>query len=117
MYKKLVLYRNELKNNSVPRYKTVGIATEILLSKEIFTKNSEISDFLEAVFSIQYKEYVMKSRTLIVARCCRIILNSDEKEYLSQKKKLFQFINNKIDELKQEDSQKVKNQFDGWISL
>ena len=62
MYRNLVLYRNELKNTVVPRYKTIGIVAELLMSKEIFSKNTEISDFLSAVFSTKYKEY-QTSRT------------------------------------------------------
>lgn len=117
MYRNLVLYRNELKNTVVPRYKTIGIVAELLMSKEIFSKNTEISDFLSAVFSTKYKDYVMKSRTLIIARCCRIVLNCEEKDYAIYKKKLFQFVNVKIETLKREGGiKKEKNQFDGWMS-
>ncbi len=38
MYKDLVLYRNELKNSIVPKYKTIGIVAELLMSKELFAK-------------------------------------------------------------------------------
>lgn len=38
MYKNLILYRNELKNKVLPKYKILGIVTEIILSKELFQK-------------------------------------------------------------------------------
>lgn len=117
MYKNLVLYRNELKNNIVPKYKTIGIVAELLLSKEIFTKNSEIEAFLANIFMVRYKGYVMKSRTLMVARCCKIISRSEDKEYNIYKKKLFIFINEEIERAKEEQNIKTeKNQFDGWVN-
>lgn len=116
MYKNLVLYRNELKNNIVPRYKMIGIVTELLLSKEIFAKNSEIDTFLVNIFMVRYKGYVMKSRTLMVARCCKIISRSEDKDYNIYKKKLFNFITQEIEKVKEEEKVKLeKNQFDGWI--
>lgn len=116
MYKNLVMYRNELKNSIVPRYKVVGIVSELLNSKELFLKNVEISEFLNDIFLIKYKDYVMKSRTLIIARCCRMILNCDESEYNILKRKLFQFITKTIDDIKNGNNIKEKNQFNGWIS-
>ena len=41
MYNNLLLYRNELKIKSIPKYKIVGIVTELLYSKKIFSRNSE----------------------------------------------------------------------------
>lgn len=117
MYKNLVLYRNELKNNIVPRYKMIGIVAELLLSREIFAKNSEIEAFLANIFMVRYKGYVMRSRTLMVARCCKIISTSEDKDYNAYKKKLFNFITQEIELVKEEEKVKLeKNQFDGWIN-
>lgn len=116
MYRNLVLYRNELKNNIVPKYKLIGIISELLLSKEIFTKNSQIEEFLKEIFDIKYKEYVMKSRTLIVARCCRKIIIEEEKNCVLYKKRLLHFIIEEIEIIKKESGIKSeKNQFDGWL--
>ena len=53
MYKELILFRNELKNKFIPKYKLIGIVSELLLSKQIFLKNMDIEDFLmESVFSM-----------------------------------------------------------------
>ncbi|HII4232099.1 TPA: hypothetical protein ACY4LH_002878, partial [Enterococcus faecium 1,230,933] len=68
MYKNLILYRNELKNKVLPKYKILGIVTEIILSKELFQKNVDLKPFLENVFGVSYKDYVMRSRTMILAR-------------------------------------------------
>ncbi len=79
-------------------------------------KNSEIEKFLADIFMVRYKGYVMKSRTLMVARCCKIISRSEDKDYNAYKKRLFNFINKEIELEKEEKRIKVeKNQFDGWI--
>nr|DAD86130.1 MAG TPA: hypothetical protein [Siphoviridae sp. ctGyV19] len=116
MYKELIIYRNELKNTRVPKYKFVGIVTEILLSKDVFIKNAEIASFLKTAFNIDYKDYVMKSRTMIVARTSRIIHNLENDEYVIYKRKLFQFISDELERLQTEEQKKEKNQFDGWIN-
>ena len=32
----LILYRNELKNSNLPKYKLMGICSDLILSKDIF---------------------------------------------------------------------------------
>lgn len=114
MYKNLILFRNELKNKSIYKYKVIGIVTELLLSKKIFVKNLEIRFFLMQVFNLELKEYIMKSRTLIVAHLIRKIENIENEE--NYKKELLFFINQKIEELKEDENIKnKKNEFDGWI--
>lgn len=50
MYNNLILYRNELKNKNIPKYKIVGIVVELIFSKEIFKSNKEVGIFLKDVF-------------------------------------------------------------------
>lgn len=109
MNKQLILYRNELKNTKIQTYKLVGIVCEIVLSKEIFKNNSEIEEFIVNVFNLKFKNYLYKSRTLLVARLTREILKNDS--YAKQTKLLYKFIVSKIDE----DSINTNNQFDGWL--
>lgn len=117
MYKELTLFRNELKNNRIPQYKIIGIVSVLIFSREIFKKNSEIYSFLNEVFDLQFKEYIMKSRTLIIARTTKMIHNIQEEEYNLYKKRLLAFVTNKIEELKRQENIKAeKNQFDGWLS-
>ncbi|OBY11891.1 hypothetical protein [Clostridium paraputrificum] len=114
MYTNLILYRNELKNKGVPKYKILGIVSELLYSKKIFCKNSEIKKFVEDVFGIEFKEYIMKSRTMIVARISKMIFNSEEND--EYRRKLIQFINMKIELIKKDENVKEKkNEFDGWL--
>ena len=113
MYNNLILYRNELKNKNIPKYKILGIVTELILSEEIFKNNKEIGIFLKDVFNVEFKKYVMKSRTIIISRVCRVIADDTKMNY---KNKLIYFINDKIEILKSSKNIKEKrNEFDGWI--
>ncbi|EAG1933845.1 hypothetical protein BB995_00485 [Listeria monocytogenes] len=117
MYKNLILYRNELKNKMLPKYKILGIVTEIILSKELFEKNIDLTAFLLEVFNVTYKDYVMKSRTMILARTNRLIDKSSGEQVLEYRKKLTPFILEKIDELNDADQNKNdKNLFSGWVN-
>ncbi|EAC3746591.1 hypothetical protein E3Z71_11495 [Listeria monocytogenes] len=117
MYKNLILYRNELKNKMLPKYKILGIVTEIILSKELFEKNIDLTPFLLEVFNVTYKDYVMKSRTMILARTNRLIDKSSGEQVLEYRKKLTPFILEKIDELNDADQNKNdKNLFSGWVN-
>lgn len=112
MYKNLILYRNELKNKNVPKYKVIGIVSEILLSKQVFPRNIDIKVFLKDIFELELKEYLFRSRTLLIARVTREII-AIEKESL-YKNMLYKFIEQKIEDLK-DDNKKEKNEFDGWL--
>lgn len=112
MYNELILFRNELKNKSVPKYKIIGIVSELLLSRQVFPRNKDIQEFLKEVFSLEFKEYLFKSRTLVVARVTREILIMERDT--TYKMKLYKFVQQKVDDLKATDK-KEKNQFDGWI--
>lgn len=114
MYTSLILYRNELKNKNIPKYKMIGIVTELIYSKSIFKQNKEIFNFVKTVFNYELKDYILKSRTMIVAKVSRIIVNSENINIY--KKELYEFINLQIEEIKKkEDIKDKKNEFDGWI--
>lgn len=112
MYKKCVLFRNELKNKNIPTYKVIGIVAELLLSREIFRANDDIRDFLDEIFSIRFKDYLYKSRTLLVSRTIRVLLSMDNQT--SYKSNLYLFVQKQID-LLSKDNSKGKNHLDGWI--
>ncbi|HFI0633822.1 TPA: hypothetical protein ACGO2G_000280 [Streptococcus suis] len=107
--KNLILYRNELKNLKLPMYKVIGIVSELILSKQVFRKNSEIEAFILEVFNLKLKSYLYKSRTLLVARMTREIVNQEISG--KQIKMLYNFVVVKIDE----NQLTEKNQLDGWI--
>ncbi len=86
------LYRSSLKNKEVPKFEVMGIVSELILSKVQFPKNNDIIPFLEEIFKQQFKDYVMKSRTLIVSRLIKIINNSDNDTFNFYRVKLLKYI-------------------------
>lgn len=112
MIERLILYRNELKNKNIYKYKLIGILVELLYSRELFPKNRNIGDFLLEIFGIQYKEYVMRSRGLIISRICKLFVEENKnKEYAKQ---ILSFVNSKILELSKS-RQNNKDALKGWI--
>lgn len=112
MYTDLILFRNELKNKTIPKYKIIGIVSQLLLSRKIFPANIDIEKFLNDIFELEFKTYLFRSRTLIVARVTREILSSENDNVY--KNKLYNFVQEKIENLKKE-TKNEKNEFDGWI--
>lgn len=114
MYKNLILYRNELKNKTIPKYKLIGIITELIYSKKIFKRNKDIKTFINDIFDIELKDYILKSRTMIVAKISKEIAYSENANVY--KSALNNFINDQINLIKKEDNIKEKkNEFDGWL--
>lgn len=114
MYTELVIFRNELKNKHVHKYKLTGIFSQLIFSKEIFKKNSDIDNFIQDVLDLSFKAYVMKSRTMIVSKISKLIFDSNDiNKYI---KPLSIFINIKIDELKPPENLAKKDTLDGWIN-
>ena len=86
-------YRSELKSKNIARYKLIGITTELILDNELFLKNEDIIPFLDEVCKLEFKDYIIKSRTMIVARTSREIYKLDIKMYDQKKKRMFKFLN------------------------
>ncbi|NST67556.1 hypothetical protein HRG75_08215 [Enterococcus faecalis] len=86
------LYRSSLKSKDIPKFQMMGITSELILSKQVFPKNIEITSFLNVVFNVEFKNYVMKSRTLILSRTVRVIEGCSENEYQNYRRKLLNFV-------------------------
>ena len=49
------LYRSSLKSKDIPKFQMMGITSELILSKQVFPKNIEITSFLNVVFNVEFK--------------------------------------------------------------
>lgn len=89
--------RNDIEQIRVSLY---SILTTIILSKQIFKRNEDIKLLLEEL-NLEYKDYVYKNRTLIVAKVIRHVQKADSGElhlYIDVcKNLLFPDLNKKID--------------------
>ena len=68
---------------------------------------------MKDIFELEFKTYLFRSRTLIVARVTREIFASENDNVY--KNKLYNFVQEKIEILKEEEARNEKNEFDGWI--
>ena len=93
MTKMFNYYRSELKSKNIARYKLIGITTELILDTKFFTKNEDIAPFLEEVYNLTFKDYIMKSRTMIIARTSREIYRLDSKMYDQLRRRMLDFLN------------------------
>ncbi len=82
MNKKLTLLQSELNNLDIRtdtdrvRFKIYAIYIEILLNHDLFHHNDDIKPFCKKL-NLSFKNYVFKSRTLLVSRIIRLIEKSD----------------------------------------
>lgn len=74
------------------RFELISIITVLLLSTELFKRNNDVEDFLK-LSNIEFKEYVYRSRTLVIARMNKFIVGAsiDQLQLLldSSKKMVF----------------------------
>ena len=76
----------QTKNTELITEQLYGLYTYILLNRNMFKRNSDLKNFIEPIFEkinvyytkdIQFKDYVYKSRSLVIARFIRIIEKSN----------------------------------------
>ena len=79
------------------RFDLYSILTIILLSKKEFKSNNHISGFLGRL-DITFKDYVFKSRTLILARVLRIIEKADDEVLVRYKKIIIEIYSAKTED-------------------
>lgn len=75
----------DINDPDIIKYELYSILTTLLLSKEEFKNNKDINGFLNS-FDITFKDYVMKTRTLIMAKTLRIVEKSDSNNLQLYKK-------------------------------
>lgn len=79
--KNLLVDLDKKSNEEKLRINLYTIMITAILSKKIFVKNSDIPEFISKL-NIHYKDYVYRSRTLVVARIIREIEKSDKTKLL-----------------------------------
>lgn len=91
MNKKITLIQSELNNLDMRtdddrvRFKIYAIYIEILLNHDLFHRNIDIKPFCGQL-NLSFKDYVFRSRTLVVSRVIRLIEKSDTQSLILFKK-------------------------------
>lgn len=58
----------------------LGMTIMLVLSKEFLPTNKHVSEFIKQIFGINFLDYAVRSRTLMVAKLARKINDMDEDE-------------------------------------
>lgn len=113
-------FLSKLTQKDVDFIDIIGLNVAILYSKEMFKRNKDISQFLNEVYNIDFRPYVMKSRTLIVARITRELNNKNQDELNEIRIKLINYLNpdssiakSKSKSTKQNSNEKLKKWLEG----
>lgn len=89
-----------MSSSRLDRYTYVGITIDMILSKDIFTTNKNIEPFLQAVYNLKFKEYVINSRTNICARLIRHLTALGDEELKKSKMKIVEYLNQYFEGIK-----------------
>lgn len=87
--------KKALKLKHLNFFEIIGIYCILLLSKEIFKNNSDVSEFVRKTIGISLPIYVAKSRTLMIARCVRIISTYNEEQQHNLCDRCYDILNTK----------------------
>lgn len=82
------LYRNQ----KVSKETFIGLVVCLVLDKNILHTNSETADFIKYIFNIEFPAYIIKSRTLMIARLCRLLNSSDSKTIEKYSNNIYKFV-------------------------
>lgn len=85
----LLIYRNELKNRNVAKYKMIGILSDIILSLDF----AELKEFINNITNVKCYSSVDTNETVLL----RIIDYILQDKIIINKKELIKFIQNYID--------------------
>lgn len=102
---------NGATNTDLLRLELYSIITDVFLSKEYFTKNSDIVNFIDEI-DLQYANYLFKSRTLLLARILRDINKADKDELILVTRSLQNLLFNKIEPDTKTKDKKSRNYVD-----
>lgn len=80
------------RNSKVSKEAFIGIIVSLLLDKQLFRTNSDVGEFIKFIFDIELPLYTLRSRTLMLARICKIINDTDDKSLENQIKRTYTFI-------------------------
>ncbi|WP_458047920.1 hypothetical protein [Providencia hangzhouensis] len=77
----------------------IGFLSLVIFSKEIFKSNFELSEFIKDAFKIEYKRYVISSRTIMFSRLAKdIVRKYSDGNHFTAKNTVVNIIYEKLDQ-------------------
>ena len=118
-------FLNDLAIISENKNELYSILIPLLLSKKFFRRGSEIKTFIETVLNLNLRDYVYKSRTILLGKVIKYISNLTIEEAVQINEKISHFlvgiakesISNISDKDKKSKSQKqTESFFSNWFN-
>lgn len=103
---------SKLLKSNLDKAELVGLVSLLIYSKDIFNSNKDIGPFIELLFGYNYPDYIMKSRTLIVAKSSRHMNSMDSDSLSNIHKKISIYLNVKTSTNEQNKSTNNKKSYD-----
>ncbi len=80
MNKQLLKALNRSSNMPIAKENFLGLVIMMVLSKDVFSSNFAVSEFINKTFRISFLNYIVRSRTLMCAKLCRHINGLSEND-------------------------------------
>lgn len=100
---KKIKYIKNLKDEELIRLESFSVVVSFILSKEVFKTNIELKEFMEKI-GVECKPYLLKSRTVMVARAVRIVEKAEKQQLLNY----IDFISEKLNKIPEEEKTQIK---------
>ncbi|PFB77514.1 hypothetical protein CN283_29880 [Bacillus thuringiensis] len=86
----------KIKDEESLRISLYGYSSEIILSKELFTNNKELVEFI-SLLGLEFRDYVYASRTVVISRIIRDLQKRDMAQLEKYRDSIIEFYKNKFD--------------------
>ncbi|HIF9162522.1 TPA: hypothetical protein ACX6PK_003394 [Photobacterium damselae] len=113
---------NKFKNEKVSREMILGLTVLMMMNKSVFEKNVNVSEFIEKVFYVKMPNYATKSRTLMVAKVCRLLTKIERTELFYTHKSIVLFLytliedNSNENDIKNKKSKNALSNMNKWFN-
>lgn len=105
-----------MNSSRLDRYTYVGITIDMILSKDIFAANKNIEPFLQDIYNLKFKEYVISSRTNICARLIRHLTALSDEELKKSKMKIVEYLDQYFEGIKNDTKNTNSNDnYSKWL--
>ena len=99
----------------------IGSIVLFAFSKQIFLRNVDIDPYIREVLGLEFKPYVFRSRTLLVAKICKVIFGLDDVSFREAKRKNKSYLKVTLDKAlsnknRNSNSKKSEDNLDNWIN-
>lgn len=95
-----------LNSHRISKPSFIGSVACLVLDKQIFRSNSEVGEFASLILEVELPKYILRSRTILLARLCRELDLKDKKSIQYFQRRVLFFIKNIVNN---DDSENIQS--------